>query len=86
MKIEELVLINSENKRCTLCDGNLKGSTWRNISLALAFKDNFKTRTKHRMIQYFCVLCMMKNKKMHVRTPDELDNFVDNLINQQLRP
>jgi len=86
MKSEELVLINSNDKRCTLCDGNLKGSTWKNISLALEFKDEFKTKTRYRIIRYYCVRCMLTNKKRHVRTPEELDNFVDNLMFQRLRP
>ena len=63
MKSEELVLINSNDKRCELCDVNLKGSTWRNVSIALAYKDEFKTKTRHRIIRYYCVRCIITNKK-----------------------
>ncbi|MBT4328121.1 MAG: hypothetical protein HOD60_14645 [Candidatus Nitrosopelagicus sp.] len=86
MKIEELVLINSNNKRCNLCDVNLKGSTWRNISMALEYRDNFKSKTRHRIIKYFCVNCITKDRKRHARTHEQLDSFLDDTINKRLRP
>ena len=86
MKIEELTLINLNNKRCALCDVNLKGSTWRNISLALEYKDNFKSKTRHKIIQYYCVRCMTDGRKKHCKTTAELDTFVDNLISKRLKP
>jgi hypothetical protein len=86
MKIEELILINSDKKRCNLCDVNLKGSTWRNISLALEYRDNFKSKTRHRIIQYFCVNCITSGKKRHSRTHEELDNFIDAFISERFKP
>ena len=89
MKIEELLLINSDSKRCTLCDSTLKGSVWRGVCLALVYKDNILTKTRHQLVEYYCVNCMVKNdrlsKKRHKRSEKELDFFVDTLFSQKLR-
>mgnify|MGYP006190214891 FL=1 len=90
MKYEELVLINSESKRCAFCDLNLKGSLWRGINVALCYKANMTTKTRHQIICYYCVRCMTKDtlrhRKKHKRTAEQLDSFVDSVMSQRLKP
>jgi hypothetical protein len=90
MKYEELVLINSQSKRCAFCDLNLKGSLWRGINVALCYKADMQTKTRHQIICYYCVRCMTKvgtrDRKKHKRTAEQLDSFVDSIISQRLKP
>jgi hypothetical protein len=76
--IEELILLKSNKKRCELCDTNLKGSVWKNVYMALKIKTKNRTR-------YHCVRCITKNRKRWTKTPQELDNFVENLPLKQLK-
>ena len=89
MKYEELILINTDRQRCSFCDMTLKGSVWRGVRLALIYKDSKETKTRHQLIEYYCVNCIVKNdrlgKKKHKRSEKELDFFVDTLFSQKLR-
>ena len=82
MRKEVLTIINSNDKRCSLCDMNLIGSTWRGVSLALTLTGNNAERGRHHTKNYYCVRCITKKtpkqRSKYRRTEEELDNFVDN--------
>jgi hypothetical protein len=79
---ETLEIITSKERRCSLCDMNLVGSTWRGVSLALTLTGSNASRGRHHTKNYYCVRCITKKtpkqRSKYRRTPEELDNFVDN--------
>jgi hypothetical protein len=86
MRKETLEIINSDKQRCTLCDSNLIGSTWRGVAIALVLTGTNAMRGRHHKKRRYCVRCITKNttkdRKRYRKTPEELDNFVDSYFSK----
>ena len=88
MREEILEIVNSKDERCTLCDSNLIGSTWRGVTMALTLTGINAKRGRHHTKTWYCVRCITKKttkkRTKYVKTAEELDNFVDNYFSKHL--
>ena len=88
---EELIVVTADNKRCCSCDMNLVGSVWNGVTVAIKTRKEFSRYHSNISTKFFCVRCMTKNtanhhhtRVKHARTPQQLDEFVDNVLSNRL--
>jgi len=85
---EDLVIVNFEDKRCSLCDMNLVGSIWKGVTVAIKTRKQYSRYTNRVNAKFYCVRCMTKKehrqRKKHTKTPQQLDEFVNNILANKL--